>query len=183
MFKISKFNLEEYNFIEKLAFVSILIVTIVIVWFNYTAPSGHEKRQILIKNHNKVVKFLHSEIIKCYNFESSITIWGDTCNGEWNSERVVNYIRDNLDVENPFSEGPYIKTTDDVKSKVEGRLGFVTERGIIFLQTANFETKEGFKWLIGICIKSPCIAKKNSLFTSISWEKRLWKKLQPKKID
>ncbi len=183
MFKISKFNLKEYDFIERLAFVSSSILAIVVVWLSYSAPSIYEKRQILIKNHNQVVKFIQNEIIKCYNFDSGITIWGDTCDGEWSSDRVVKYIRENLDVENPFSEGPYIKNIDDVKSKVEGRQGYVTEKGTIFLQNTNFETKEGFKWLLGICIKSPCILKKNHIYTSLSWEKRLWRKLQSKNVD
>ena len=128
-----KFYIKDFNFLEKFTFFSILFVTLVLTLVGISAPSAYEKRQILIENHNKVVKLINNEMIKCYNYEDGITIWGDTCNGEWEADRVVNYIRANLGIENPFSEELYIKIAQNQKIKFDGREGFVTERGIIFL--------------------------------------------------
>ena len=178
-----KFYIKNFNFLEKFTFFSTLFVTLVLILVGFSAPSAYEKRQILIKNHYKVVDLINNEMIKCYNYEDGITIWGDTCNGEWEADRVVNYIRANLGIENPFSEEPYIKIAQNPKLKVEGREGFVTERGIIFLMSSNFPTEEGSKWVIGTCTKTPCLVRGNSEFTSIFWDKKNWKKLRTDQVN
>ena len=141
-------------------------------------PEPSKPQYIVDLIEDAVVNLINNEMIKCYNYEDGITIWGDTCNGEWEADRVVNYIRANLGIENPFSEEPYIKIAQNPKLKVEGREGFVTERGIIFLMSSNFPTEEGSRWVIGTCTKTPCLVRGNSEFTSIFWDKKNWKKLQ-----
>ena len=54
--------------------------------------------------------------------ESLKTVWGDPCNGEWIADKVVNYINNNLQIENPFSDDTKVKTDPDLELKQKVKL-------------------------------------------------------------
>ena len=41
-----------------------------------------------------------------------------------------------------------------------------TDKGIIFVSENNFESEAGSEWIIGACIKSPCVAAGNNELVS-----------------
>ena len=96
-----------------------------------------------------------------------VTIWGDACNGEWLSSKVVNYINTHLNIKNPFSEDSKVKTDPDPRIKAEGKAGQAVEMGVIFLMSSNFLPEPGSEWVVGTCFKSPCVAAGNNELTSV----------------
>ena len=45
-------------------------------------------------------------------------------------------------------------------------LGQSTDKGIIFVSESNFESEAGSEWVIGTCVKSPCVAAGNNELVS-----------------
>ncbi len=126
------------------------------------------KANLVKENHKKVVDFINGEINNCgNNDEGKFTIWGDPCNGEWSSSKVVNYINKNLNIENPFSEDTKVKTDPDPRIKAEGKAGQSVEMGVIFVMSSNFLPDPGSEWVVGTCFKSPCVAAGNNELTSL----------------
>ena len=39
--------------------------------------------------------------------------------------------------------------------------------GVIFLSSKNFSAEPGSEWVIGTCVKSPCVAAGNNELTSV----------------
>ena len=110
----------------------------------------------------------NNEVNKCGNAEEgSLTIWGDPCNDEWIAENIINYIKNNLKIENPYSDEFSVKTDSDPRLKAEGKAGQTVEMGVIFLMSQNFSAEPGSEWIVGTCFKSPCVAAGNNELTSI----------------
>ena len=42
-----------------------------------------------------------------------------------------------------------------------------TEMGIIFISSSDFDSAPGSEWIIGTCVKSPCVAAGNNELTSV----------------
>ena len=42
-----------------------------------------------------------------------------------------------------------------------------TEMGIIFISSNDFDSAPGSEWIIGTCVKSPCVAAGNNELTSV----------------
>ena len=104
----------------------------------------------------------------CGNADAgSTTVWGDPCNGEWIADKVVNYINNNLKIENPYSEDSKVKTDPDPRIKAEGKAGQSVEMGVIFVMSSNFLSEPGSEWVVGTCFKSPCVAAGNNELTSL----------------
>jgi hypothetical protein len=96
-----------------------------------------------------------------------MTSWGENCSSVWTSSKIVKYILDNFELNNPYNiEKPLIQTSQDPRIQAEGNAGQSTDKGIIFVSSNNFESKAGSEWIIGTCVKSPCVAAGNNELVS-----------------
>ena len=163
-----RINFKNFGLLETLVILSVIYVVGMLIWTASTRPEVEAKANLVKENHKKVVDFINNEVNKCGNSDESLeTVWGDPCNGEWIADRVVNYINNNLQIENPFSDDTKVKTDPDPRIKAEGKAGQTVEMGVIFLMSSNFQTEPGSEWIVGTCFKSPCVAAGNNELTSI----------------
>ena len=162
-----RINLKNFGLLETLVILSITYVVVMLIWTASTRPEVEAKANLVKENHKKVVDFINNEINQCGNSEDKTTIWGDPCNSEWIADKVVKYINNNLEIENPFSDDSKVKTDPDPRIKAEGKAGQSTEMGVIFLMSSNFQPEPGSEWIVGTCFKSPCVAAGNNELTSI----------------
>ena len=161
-------SLKNFGLLETIVLLSITYVVAMLFWTASTRPAVEAKANLVKENHKKVVDFINNEVNNCGNADDgSTTIWGDPCNGEWMDDKVVNYINNNLQIENPFSEDSKVKTDPDPRIKAEGKAGQSVEMGVIFLMSSNFQAEPGSEWIVGTCFKSPCVAAGNNELTSI----------------
>ena len=69
---------------------------------------------------------------------------------------------------NPYSSSKEIlKQAQDPRLQAEGKAGQSTEMGVIFLSSQNISSEAGSEWVIGTCVKSPCVAAGNNELTSV----------------
>ena len=163
-----RINLKNFGLLEIVVLTSIIYVIGMLIWTASTRPEVEAKANLVKENHQKVIDFINNEVNQCGNKEDgSLTIWGDPCNGEWIAEKVVNYINNNLKIENPFSDDSKVKTDPDPRIKAEGKAGQSVEMGVIFLMSSNFQSEPGSEWIVGTCFRSPCVAAGNNELTSI----------------
>ena len=163
-----KISFKNFGFLEFLVLSCAIFVIGMLIWTASTRPAVEAKANLVKENHNKVVNFINNEINKCENTdENTLTVWGDPCNGEWISNKVVDYINNNLKIKNPFSEDSKVKTDPDPRIKAEGKAGQTVEMGVIFVMSSNFLPEPGSEWIVGTCFKSPCVAAGNNELTSI----------------
>ena len=119
-----RINLKNFGLLEVLVSLSVIYVVGMLIWTASTRPAVEAKANLVKENHQKVVDFLNNEVNKCGNVDESLkTVWGDPCNGEWIADKVVNYINNNLQIENPFSDDTKVKTDPDPRIKAEGKAG------------------------------------------------------------
>ena len=71
----------------------------------------------------------------------------------------LQYLKDNIDE-------PLIQTSQDPRIQAEWKAGQSTYKGIIFVSESNFESEAGSEWMIGTCVKSPCVAAGNNELVS-----------------
>ena len=84
------------------------------------------------------------------------------------NKQFVKYVILNIDLKNPYSiDKPLIQTSQDPRIQAEGKAGQSTDKGIIFVSSNNFEPEAGSEWVIGTCIKSPCVAAGNNELVSV----------------
>ena len=163
-----RLSFKNFGMLEALVILSLIYVVGMLLWTVSTRPAVEAKANLVKENHNKVVNFINNEINKCGNTdENTLTVWGDPCNGEWISNKVVDYINNNLKIKNPFSEDSKVKTDPDPRIKAEGKAGQTVEMGVIFVMSSNFLPEPGSEWIVGTCFKSPCVAAGNNELTSI----------------
>jgi len=163
-----RLSLKNFGLLETIVLLSITYVLVMLFWTASTRPAVEAKANLVKENHKKVVDFINDEVNNCGNADDgSTTVWGDPCNGEWIADKVVNYINNNLQIENPFSENSKVKTDPDPRIKAEGKAGQSVEMGVIFLMSSNFQAEPGSEWIVGTCFKSPCVAAGNNELTSI----------------
>ena len=85
----------------------------------------------------------------------------------WISSKIVNHILNNIKLKNPYNiDKPLIQTSQDPRIQAEGKAGQSTDKGIIFVSESNFESEAGSEWVIGTCVKSPCVAAGNNELVS-----------------
>lgn len=163
-----KMNFKNFGFLEVLVCSSAVFVVGMLIWTASTRPAVEARANLVKENHQKVVNLINEEINNCgNNDEGKSTIWGEPCNGEWEADKVVNYINNNLKIENPFSKDTTVKTDADPRIKAEGKAGQSVEMGVIFVMSSNFLPDPGSEWVVGTCFKSPCVAAGNNELTSI----------------
>ena len=161
-------KLKNFGPLEFLVLSSLFYVVAMLIWTASTRASVLQKANDIKSNHKMIVEFINDEINKCSSNEDNFTSWGENCNSLWNSEKIVKYILDNFKLNNPYSiEKPLIQTSQDPRIQAEGKAGQSTDKGIIFVSAINFESEAGSEWVIGTCIKSPCVAAGNNELVSV----------------
>ena len=153
-----RLSFKNFGLLETIVLLSITYVVVMLFWTASTRPAVEARANLVKENHKKVVDFINDEVNNCGNADAgSTTVWGDPCNGEWIADKVVNYINNNLQIENPFSKDSKVKTDPDPRIKAEGKAGQSVEMGVIFLMSSNFQAEPGSEWIVGTCFKSPCV--------------------------
>ena len=158
-----KRKLKNFGPLEILVLSSLTYVIIMLIWTGTTRSAVIQKANDIKTNHKVVVEFINDQVNKCSSNDKGKTLWGDDCNTTWSSSKIVNYILNNIDLNNPYKiNKPLIQTSQDPRIQAEGKAGQSTDKGIIFVSESNFESEAGSEWVIGTCIKSPCVAAGNN---------------------
>ena len=162
-----KRKLKNFGPLEFLVLSSLSYVVIMLIWTASTRSSVLQKANDIKFNHKTIVEFINNEVNQCSANEKDLTSWGENCNSIWNSSNIVKYILDNFKLNNPYNiDKPLIQTSQDPRIQAEGKAGQSTDKGIIFVSENNFEFEAGSEWIIGTCIKSPCVAAGNNELVS-----------------
>ena len=162
-----KRKLKNFGPLEFLVLSSLSYVVIMLIWTASTRSSVLQKANDIKSNHKTIVEFINNEINQCGANEKDLTSWGENCNSIWNSSNIVKYILDNFKLNNPYNiDKPLIQTSQDPRIQAEGKAGQSTDKGIIFVSENNFDSEVGSEWIIGTCIKSPCVAAGNNELVS-----------------
>ena len=160
--KFKNFGPLEFLVISSLAYVIIMLI-----WTASTRSAVVQKANDIKINHKTVVEFINNEVNECSSNEDGKTAWGENCNSTWTSSYIVKYILDNYKLNNPYKiKKPLIQTSQDPRIQAEGKAGQSTDKGIIFVSENNFESEAGSEWVIGTCVKSPCVAAGNNELVS-----------------
>ena len=160
-------KLKNFGPLEFLVISSLAYVIIMLIWTASTRSAVVQKANDIKFNHKTVVEFINNEVNECSSNENRKTAWGENCNSAWNSSNIVKYILDNFKLNNPYKiEKPLIQTSQDPRIQAEGKAGQSTDKGIIFVSESNFESEAGSEWVIGTCVKSPCVAAGNNELVS-----------------
>ena len=160
-------KLKNFGPLEFLVISSLAYVIIMLIWTASTRSAVVQKANDIKFNHKTVVEFINNEVNECSSDENGKTAWGEKCNSAWTSSNIVKYILDNFKLNNPYKiEKPLIQTSQDPRIQAEGKAGQSTDKGIIFVSENNFESEAGSEWVIGTCIKSPCVAAGNNELVS-----------------
>ncbi len=166
MIDLSK-KFKNFGPLELLVLSSITYVVIMLLWTATTRSAVVEKANDIKSNHKIVVDFINDEINKCSLEKNSVTSWGENCSSNWNSSKIVEFIIQNFKLNNPYKiEKPLIQTSQDPRIQAEGKAGQSTDKGIIFVSEGNFDSEAGSEWVIGSCVKSPCVAAGNNELVS-----------------
>ena len=156
-------KLKNFGPLEFLVISSLAYVIIMLIWTASTRSAVVQKANDIKFNHKTVVEFINNEVNECSTNENGKTSWGENCNSSWTSSNIVRYILDNFKLNNPYKiEKPLIQTSQDPRIQAEGKAGQSTDKGIIFVSESNFESEAGSEWVIGTCVKSPCVAAGNN---------------------
>jgi hypothetical protein len=162
-----KRKLKNFGPLEFLVLSSLSYIVIMLIWTASTRSSVLQKANDIKTNHKTIVEFINNEVNACSADENGLTSWGENCNSSWNSSVIVKYILDNFKLNNPYNiNKPLIQTSQDPRIQAEGKAGQSTDKGIIFVSESNFEFEAGSEWIIGTCIKSPCVAAGNNELVS-----------------
>lgn len=160
-------KLKNFGPLELLVISSLAYVIIMLIWTASTRSAVVQKANDIKFNHKTVVEFINNEVNECSSNENGKTAWGENCNSAWTSSNIVKYILDNFKLNNPYKiEKPLIQTSQDPRIQAEGKAGQSTDKGIIFVSESNFESEAGSEWVIGTCVKSPCVAAGNNELVS-----------------
>ena len=160
-------KLKNFGPLEFLVISSLAYVIIMLIWTASTRSAVVQKANDIKFNHKTVVEFINNEVNECSSNENGKTAWGENCNSAWSSSNIVKYILDNFKLNNPYKiEKPLIQTSQDPRIQAEGKAGQSTDKGIIFVSESNFDSEAGSEWVIGTCVKSPCVAAGNNELVS-----------------
>ena len=155
------YNLTEL--LNKIVFYLIIILSIIISYNLVFKKSDLDKRNQIINNHDKIKNLLIANLRNCNQQIYNRTVWGNSCKGEWEIDKLIHYIKSNFNINNPYREPPFIIKHSNPKIKAFGLNGNVTERGNIFISSHNLRYKENQSWVIATCFKSPCLVEGNTL--------------------
>ena len=154
--------------LETLVSASVLYVLIMLIWTATTRNDVLEKANNIKSNHKVVVKLLNDEINKCSQVSQKNTSWNENCDDIWTSEIIIEHIIKNVNLKNPYSlSEPLIQSSSDPRIDAEGKAGQSTNKGIIFVSLNDFSSEPGSEWIVGTCVKSPCVAAGNNELVSV----------------
>ena len=163
-----KRKLKNFGPLEALVLSSITYVIVMLLWTASTRSDVLQKANDIKSNHKSVVDFINNEVNNCTSNKEGSTSWGEKCNSVWTSDKIVNYILSNIELKNPYSiNKPLIQSSQDPRIQAEGKAGQSADKGILFVSLNNFESEEGSEWVVGTCIKSPCVAAGNNELVSL----------------
>ena len=162
-----KFKFKNFGLLEIIVTLSGVYVISMLIWTASTRSAVEAKANLVRDNHNKIVELINNEINKCSSNNNMSTSWGENCSSVWTSSKIVKYILINFKLNNPYNiKKPLIQTSQDPRIQAEGKAGQSTDKGIIFVSSNNFESEAGAEWVIGACVKSPCVAAGNNELVS-----------------
>tara|TARA_B100000963_G_scaffold351886_1_gene364192 strand:+ start:74 stop:583 length:510 start_codon:yes stop_codon:yes gene_type:complete len=162
-----KRKLKNFGPLEALVLSSLAYVLIMLIWTASTRSTVVQKADDIKANHKLVVEFINNQVNECSSNEEGTTSWGDSCNSAWRSSKIVEFILNNMKLNNPYNiDKPLIQTSQDPRIQAEGKAGQSTDKGIIFVSESNFDSEAGSEWIIGTCVKSPCVAAGNNELVS-----------------
>ena len=154
--------------LEILVISSFLYAFAMLIWTGTTRHDVLEKADNIKYNHKNVVEFLNNEINKCTQDLQKQTSWGEDCSSTWTTSVIIENILKKVKLKNPYSiNKPLIQSSSDPRIDAEGKAGQSTNKGIIFVTANDFTAEAGSEWIIGTCIKSPCVAAGNNELVSI----------------
>ena len=163
-----KRKFKNFGPLETLVIISFLYVFVMLIWTASTRSEVVKKASDIKSNHKTVVVFINDEINKCSSNNNMSTSWGENCGSVWTSSKIVKYILVNFELNNPYNiQKPLIQTSQDPRIQAEGKAGQSTDKGIIFVSSNNFDSEAGSEWIIGTCVKSPCVAAGNNELASV----------------
>ena len=163
-----KRRLKDFGPLEALVLGSMTYVIIMLLWTASTRSEVLQKASDIKSNHKLVIDFINDEVNNCNSNTEGLTSWGEKCNSSWTSNKIVNYVISNIDLKNPYSiDVPLIQSSQDPRIQAEGKAGQSTDKGIIFVSSNNFESEPGSEWVVGTCVKSPCVAAGNNELVSV----------------
>lgn len=159
---------KNFGLLETLVLSSLLYVIIMLSWTASTRSAVEDKANLIKSNHKQVVDFINNQVNSCDKNKSGSTVWGELCKDNWSSIKIVKYILDNSNLKNPYSvDKDLIQSSEDPRIQAEGKAGQSIDKGIIFVSSSDFNSEPGSEWIIGTCVKSPCVAAGNNELTSI----------------
>ena len=159
---------KNFGLLEILVFLSVLYVVVMLIWTALTREGVLEKVNSIKLNHKNVVELLNNEINKCSQSPENKTSWGENCDSIWSSSLIVEHLLKNIELKNPYSiKKPLIQTAADPRIQAEGKAGQSTDKGVIFVSSTDFASEAGSEWIVGTCVKSPCVAAGNNELVSI----------------
>ena len=163
-----KRRFKDFGPLEALVLSSMTYVIVMLLWTASTRSEVLQKASDIKLNHKLVIDFINDEVNNCSSNTEGLTSWGEKCNSSWTSNKIVNYVISNIDLKNPYSiDVPLIQTSQDPRIQAEGKAGQSTDKGIIFVSSNNFESEPGSEWVVGTCVKSPCVAAGNNELVSV----------------
>jgi hypothetical protein len=163
-----KKKFKNFGPLEALVFTAVCYVVVMLLWTAATRKGVLEKANDIKSNHKNVIELLNNEINECSQNNQTRTSWGEDCNSTWKSSVIIEYILKNVKLKNPYSlSKPLIISSSDPRIDAEGKAGQSTNKGIIFVSSDNFNVEAGSEWIIGTCIKSPCVAAGNNELVSV----------------
>ena len=162
-------SFKKIGILEILVLFSAIYVFSTLIWTATTRSAVEEKANLVKSNHKAIVDFINNQVNNCDNSDKKEkTLWGDFCDETWSSKKIINYINSQLKLTNPYSKNILIvKSAQDPRLQAEGKAGQSTEMGVIFVSSNDFGYEPGSEWIIGTCVKSPCVAAGNNELTSI----------------
>ena len=163
-----KRKLKNFGPLEVLVLSSFFYVFVMLIWTASTRSEVVKKATDIKSNHKIVVEFINDEVNKCSAASNAATAWGEACDTLWTSTKIVKYILDNFQLNNPYNiKRPLVQISQDPRIQAEGKAGQSTDKGIIFVSSSDFNSEAGSEWVIGTCVKSPCVAAGNNELVSV----------------
>tara|TARA_B110000967_G_scaffold198660_1_gene232019 strand:- start:272 stop:781 length:510 start_codon:yes stop_codon:yes gene_type:complete len=161
-------KLKNFGPLETLVFASVFYVITMLIWTATTRNEVLEKANNIKYNHKNVVELLNDEINKCSQDFQKQTSWGEACDSTWSSSIIIEHILNNVELKNPYAiNKPLIQSSSDPRIDAEGKAGQSTNKGVIFVSLKDFNPEPGSEWIVGTCVKSPCVAAGNNELVSV----------------
>ncbi len=159
---------KNFGLLELLVSLSLIYVISTLIWTASTREAVKTKANEIKYNHKTVVEFMNDQVNICDQSKDSMTKWGEPCKSNWKSKKIVSYLLENFEFKNPYKvQSKLIEVSEDPRIQAEGKAGQSTDKGIIFVSSQDFVNEPGAEWIIGTCVKSPCVAAGNNELVSV----------------